>query len=55
MKITTAEAPPCQSSKLEITDDCNEGNGEDSFSNDLSMKLLPKDSRLLCPECIFST
>uniref|UniRef100_A0A0K0EFU7 C2H2-type domain-containing protein n=1 Tax=Strongyloides stercoralis TaxID=6248 RepID=A0A0K0EFU7_STRER len=55
MKITTAEAPPCHSSNLEITDDGNEGNGEDSFSNDLSMKLLPKDSRLLCSECIFST
>ncbi|CEF64986.1 Zinc finger protein 2 [Strongyloides ratti] len=55
MKITTAEAPPCQSTNLEISDDGNEGNGEDSFSNDLSMKLLPKDSRLLCPECIFST
>lgn len=32
MKITTAEAPPCQSSKLEITDDCNEGNGKFWFS-----------------------
>uniref|UniRef100_A0A0N4ZXC9 C2H2-type domain-containing protein n=1 Tax=Parastrongyloides trichosuri TaxID=131310 RepID=A0A0N4ZXC9_PARTI len=55
MKISTAEAPPCHSNDMGISDDGNEGNGEDSYSNDLSMKLLPKDSRLLCQECIFST